>query len=184
MLAEAGGFRAGDHILEIGCGWGGFAEYAARELGCRVTCLTISKEQHAFAVDRMARLGLSDRVDIRLQDYRDERGTYDGIASIEMFEAVGEQYWPDYFDQLRDRLKQGGRRAADHHDPPALLGELPDGDRFHPPLHHLPGGMLPTPAHLDKLAQERGLANTSSASRAGLCAHAGGLARPVPRRLA
>ncbi len=111
LLAEAGGFKAGDHILEIGCGWGGFAEYAASELGCRVTGLTISKEQHAYAVERMKRAGLSDRVEIRLQDYRDEKGVYDGIASIEMFEAVGEQYWPAYFDQLSERMRPGGKAA-------------------------------------------------------------------------
>jgi cyclopropane-fatty-acyl-phospholipid synthase len=75
--------------------------------GLRVTGLTISKEQRDFAVARMQRAGLSDRVEIKLQDYRDERGTYDGIASIEMFEAVGERYWPVYFQTVRDRLKPG-----------------------------------------------------------------------------
>jgi cyclopropane-fatty-acyl-phospholipid synthase len=94
-------------VLEIGCGWGGFAEYAAKERGLRVTGLTISKEQRDYAVERMRQAGLSDRVEIKLQDYRDERGVYDGIASIEMFEAVGEKYWPVYFRTLRDRLKPG-----------------------------------------------------------------------------
>jgi len=92
------GAKPGDHVLEIGCGWGGFAEYAANEHGLKVTGLTISKEQYDYAVDRVARAGLSDLVEIKLQDYRDERGTYDGIASIEMFEAVGEKYWPTYFN--------------------------------------------------------------------------------------
>jgi cyclopropane-fatty-acyl-phospholipid synthase len=106
-MVDQMGAQPGDHVLEIGCGWGGFAEYAAKERGLRVTGLTISKEQHDYAVARMARQGLSDRVEIKLQDYRDERGTYDGIASIEMFEAVGEKYWPVYFDTLRERLKPG-----------------------------------------------------------------------------
>jgi cyclopropane-fatty-acyl-phospholipid synthase len=106
-MVDQMGARPGDHVLEIGCGWGGFAEYAARERGLRVTGLTISKEQRDFAVARMQRAGLSDRVEIKLQDYRDERGTYDGIASIEMFEAVGERYWPVYFQTVRDRLKPG-----------------------------------------------------------------------------
>ncbi|MCP3971778.1 MAG: class I SAM-dependent methyltransferase [Rhodobacteraceae bacterium] len=106
MIDEMG-VRAGDHVLEIGCGWGGFAEYAARERGLRVTGLTISQEQFAFAQDRIAAAGLSNRVEIRLQDYRDERGRYDGIASIEMFEAVGEKYWPTYFEALRQRLNPG-----------------------------------------------------------------------------
>lgn len=99
--------RPGDHVLEIGCGWGGFAEYAARERGLRVTGLTISKEQFNYARDRIARAGLAGQVEFKLQDYRDERGQYDGIASIEMFEAVGEKYWPVYFDTVRERLRPG-----------------------------------------------------------------------------
>ncbi|MDB5420653.1 MAG: cyclopropane-fatty-acyl-phospholipid synthase, partial [Brevundimonas sp.] len=96
-------------VLEIGCGWGGFAEYAAREIGCTVVGLTLSPAQQAFAVDRMARAGLSDRVEIRLQDYRDTLETFDRIVSIEMFEAVGETWWPTYFKVVRDRLAPGGR---------------------------------------------------------------------------
>ena len=99
--------KPGDHVLEIGCGWGGFAEYAARERGVKVTGLTISSEQLRYAQERIARAGLSDRVELKLQDYRDETGQYDGIASIEMFEAVGEKYWPVYFDTLRNRLRPG-----------------------------------------------------------------------------
>jgi cyclopropane-fatty-acyl-phospholipid synthase len=99
--------KAGDHILEIGCGWGGFCEYAASKRGIKVTGLTISKEQYDYAVERVQRKGLSDLVEIKLQDYRDEKGQYDGIASIEMFEAVGEKYWPVYFETVRDRLKPG-----------------------------------------------------------------------------
>ncbi len=106
-LADRMGVSPGDHILEIGCGWGGFAEYAAKERGLKVTGLTISREQLDYARARIYRAGLNDRVDLRLQDYRDERGIYDGIASIEMFEAVGEKYWPVYFDTLRERLKPG-----------------------------------------------------------------------------
>ena len=106
-MVDRMGVKPGDHVLEIGCGWGGFAEYAARERGLRVTGLTISQAQLDYARQRIARAGLSDRVEFRLQDYRDERGLYDGIASIEMFEAVGEKYWPAYFDTLRDRLKPG-----------------------------------------------------------------------------
>ena len=110
-LVDGMGAQPGDHVLEIGCGWGGFAEYAAAERGLRVTGLTISRAQHDFARERIAGAGLSDRVEIRLQDYRDELGRYDGIASIEMFEAVGERYWPVYFDTLRERLNPG-RRAT------------------------------------------------------------------------
>ena len=96
------GAKKGDHILEIGCGWGGFAEYAAKERGLKVTGLTISKEQLKYAEKRIKDAGLSDMVNFKLQDYRDERGKYDGIASIEMFEAVGEKYWPAYFDCVKN----------------------------------------------------------------------------------
>jgi cyclopropane-fatty-acyl-phospholipid synthase len=159
-LAEAGGFKAGDHVLEIGCGWGGFAEFAASEIGCRVTCLTISQEQYNWAVERIAKAGLSDKVTIKLQDYRDEKGVYDRIASIEMFEAVGEQYWPSYFDQLRDRLRPGGTAA---------LQIITIQERFFEGYRKeidfirryiFPGGMLPTPTKLDSLARERGMTRT------------------------
>jgi cyclopropane-fatty-acyl-phospholipid synthase len=106
-MVDRMGVRPGDHVLEIGCGWGGFAEYAAAERGLKVTGLTISRAQLDYARSRIARSGLSDRVELKLQDYRDERGIYDGIASIEMFEAVGERYWPVYFRAVRDRLKPG-----------------------------------------------------------------------------
>ncbi len=142
------GAKPGDHVLEIGCGWGGFAEYAAKERGLRVTGLTISQAQHDFAVARMAREGLSDRVEIKMQDYRDERGIYDGIASIEMFEAVGEKYWPAYFNTLRERLKPGRN---------ATLQIITIADnRFETyrksvdfiQKYIFPGGMLPSPSAL------------------------------------
>ena len=107
MIDEMG-VGPGDHVLEIGCGWGGFAEHAARK-GIRVTGLTISQEQHDFAVERLRRAGLQDMVDIKMQDYRDETGQYDGIASIEMFEAVGEKYWPIYFYTVKSCLKPGAK---------------------------------------------------------------------------
>lgn len=109
-MVDQMGVEPGDHVLEIGCGWGGFAEYAAGQRGLKVTGLTISQEQYDFAVARMERCGLSESVTIKLQDYRDEFGQYDGVASIEMFEAVGEKYWPVYFATLRRCLKPG--RAA------------------------------------------------------------------------
>jgi cyclopropane-fatty-acyl-phospholipid synthase len=161
LLAEAGGFKAGDHILEIGCGWGGFAEFAAGEIGCRVTGLTISREQYHYAVERVARAGLSDRVEIRLQDYRDEAGTYDGVASIEMFEAVGEQYWPVYFDQLRDRLKPGGKAALQIITIHERFWENYRTEIDFIRRYIFPGGMLPTPSRLGELAESRGLSRTS-----------------------
>ena len=106
-LTDAMGVRPGDHVLEIGCGWGGFAEYAAAERGLKVTALTISEAQRDYAARRIRDAGLAERVEVKLCDYRDERGLYDGIASIEMFEAVGERYWPVYFDTVKRRLKPG-----------------------------------------------------------------------------
>src|SRR6202007_280013 len=96
-------------VLEIGCGWGGFAEYAAREVGAKVTAITISEEQYAFAKQRMCAAGLAERAEIKLIDYRDVGGRFDRVASIEMFEAVGERYWAAYFGPLRERLGDGGR---------------------------------------------------------------------------
>jgi cyclopropane-fatty-acyl-phospholipid synthase len=108
-LAQHLDLKPGDHVLEIGCGWGGFAEFAAREYGARVTGITISDEQLAYARARMEKAGLSDRVEIRRQDYRDVEGQFDKVASIEMFEAVGEKYWPAYFGKIADVLKPGGK---------------------------------------------------------------------------
>ncbi len=108
-LADHLDLKPGDHVLEIGCGWGGFAEFAAREYGARVTGITISDEQLAYARARMENAGLADRVEIRRQDYRDVEGQFDKVASIEMFEAVGEKYWPAYFAKIASVLKPGGR---------------------------------------------------------------------------
>jgi len=98
-----------NHVLEIGCGWGGFAEFAAGEIGAKVTGITISPSQYEFARRRVFEAGLAERADIRLIDYRDVEGQFDRVASIEMFEAVGEEYWPTYFGKIRDVLAPGGR---------------------------------------------------------------------------
>ena len=108
-LAESIGLKAGQSVLEIGCGWGGFAEFAAREIGARVTGITISQEQYDYARKRLFREGLSEKTDIRMVDYRDVEGRFDRVASIEMFEAVGEEYWPAYFGKIHEVLEPGGR---------------------------------------------------------------------------
>ena len=104
-ICDRMGLKRGGHVLEIGCGWGGFAEYAIRERGARVTGITLSREQHDYTRKRLFDAGLAERAEIVMRDYRDETGIYDGIASIEMFEAVGEKYWPAYFRAVRARLK-------------------------------------------------------------------------------
>jgi cyclopropane-fatty-acyl-phospholipid synthase len=157
QLVDHMGARPGDHVLEIGCGWGGFAEYAARERGLRVTGLTISREQHAYAEARIARAGLSDRVEIRLQDYRDERGSYDGIASIEMFEAVGERYWPVYFDVLRERLKPGRNATLQIITVQDARFEIYRRGVDFIQKYIFPGGMLPSPSALRREVERAGL---------------------------
>jgi len=100
-----------DHVLEIGCGWGGFAMHAARTRGCRVTAITISREQHALASARVAAAGLADRVEIQYRDYREVTGTFTKVCSIEMLEAVGYEYLPAYFAAAGRLLAPGGRFA-------------------------------------------------------------------------
>ncbi|MGL4728861.1 MAG: class I SAM-dependent methyltransferase [Bosea sp. (in: a-proteobacteria)] len=160
-LATRIGLTREDHVLEIGCGWGGFAEFAAREIGCRVTGLTISQEQFAFAQERIAKAGLSDRVTFKLQDYRDETGTYDKVASIEMFEAVGEAFWPVYFRKLDEVLKPGGTAGLQvitikEESWTSYTSEI-DFIR----AYIFPGGMLPTPTIMANLGQNFGLPLTS-----------------------
>jgi len=101
--------RPGQHLLEIGCGWGGLAEVAAREYGVHVTGLTLSKAQKAYAEARLARAGLADRTEIRLADYRDLDGRFDAVASVEMVEAVGQEYWPAYLQSIARVLGPGGK---------------------------------------------------------------------------
>lgn len=151
------GAQPGDHVLEIGCGWGGFAEYAAGERGLKVTGLTISQEQHDFAVARMARAGLSDKVEIKLQDYRAERGTYDGIASIEMFEAVGERYWPVYYQTLNRCLKPGARATLQIITVADKRWEIYRKSVDFIQKYIFPGGMLPSPTVLKEGLSANGL---------------------------
>ncbi len=106
-ICDRMGMAREDHVLEIGCGWGGFAEYAIREHGARITGLTLSREQRDYARKRLFDAGLAERAEIVMRDYRDEADIYDGIASIEMFEAVGEKFWPAYFRAVRGRLRPG-----------------------------------------------------------------------------
>ncbi len=149
-IAATVGLGPGQHVLEIGCGWGAFAVMAARDYGCRVTAITVSKAQHDHAKARAREVGLEDRIDVRLQDYRDVDGAYDRIVSIEMFEAVGEKHWPTFFDVVRKRLKQGGVAG--------LQIITIAGERFAQyrrgadfiQTYIFPGGMLPSLATLER----------------------------------
>ncbi|MBZ2208842.1 SAM-dependent methyltransferase [Massilia soli] len=149
--------RPGKRVLEIGCGWGGFAEMAAGEAGVYVTGLTLSEQQLAFATQRMKDARLDQMVDLQLRDYRDSEGEYDAIASIEMFEAVGEAYWPSYFDCVARNLKPGGRACV---QTIVIADELFDRYRKGTDFiqqYIFPGGMLPSPEVFKRMAQERGL---------------------------
>jgi cyclopropane-fatty-acyl-phospholipid synthase len=144
-------------VLEIGCGWGGFAEYAAKERGLRVTGLTISQEQLKYAQERMKRAGVEDMVELKLQDYRDETGHYDGIASIEMFEAVGEKYWPTYFDTVRERLKPGKQATLQIITIQDKRYEIYRKGVDFIQKYIFPGGMLPSPSVLRQEVRKAGL---------------------------
>jgi cyclopropane-fatty-acyl-phospholipid synthase len=149
--------REGQHILEIGCGWGGFAEVAARDYGCRVRALTLSPQQRAYAIERATRGGWSDRVSFDLCDYRDVQGRYDHIVSIEMIEAVGERYWPTYYRQLARNLAPDGRAVLQAITiDESLFGKYRRGTDFIQ-RHIFPGGMLPTPARIRDGARGAGL---------------------------
>jgi cyclopropane-fatty-acyl-phospholipid synthase len=149
-LAASTNIGPDDHVLEIGCGWGGFAEFAAREIGCKVTGITISNEQLVFAQNRIAMAGLSDKVDFRFCDYRDLKEQFDRIVSIEMFEAVGESYWPTYFEQVHNCLKPGGKAGLQII---TISEQRFEGYRKKTDFiqrYIFPGGMLPSPERLDR----------------------------------
>ncbi len=154
-IVELMELRSGLSVLEIGCGWGGLAERLAVDEGCAVTGLTLSAEQLAFAQHRLA--AVSPPPDLRLQDYRKTTGAYDRIASIEMIEAVGERYWPAYFQTLRRCLKPGGI---------AVVQAITIEERYfaayraHPDFiqkHIFPGGMLPTQTIMREQTEAAGL---------------------------
>jgi cyclopropane-fatty-acyl-phospholipid synthase len=143
-------------VLELGFGWGGFAEHAARR-GVRTVGLTLSAEQLAYANERLQSQQLENFAQLKLQDYRDEAGQYDGIASIEMFEAVGEQYWGTYFSCIKRNLKPGARACIQTITiDDALFERYRDGTDFIQ-QYIFPGGMLPSPSRFEALAEKHGL---------------------------
>jgi cyclopropane-fatty-acyl-phospholipid synthase len=150
--------KPGDRVLEIGCGWGALAEAATTEFGAHITGVTLSTEQLAFADARMARLGVAQQAQLRLQDYRDiQDGPYDAVCSIEMIEAVGQAYWPTYFETIARLLKPGGR---------ACVQSITIADQYFERYlnstdfiqqYIFPGGCLPSPGEFRNQAQAAGL---------------------------
>ena len=152
------GLEPGQRLLEIGCGWGALAETAAREFGARVTGVTLSSEQLEFARERMARHGVAPLADLRLQDYRDiEDGPFDAVASIEMFEAVGREYWDDFFATLRARLRPGGRACIQTITIRDDLFERYVRSTDFIQQYIFPGGLLPSAAAFRAEARRAGL---------------------------
>lgn len=161
-MVDQMGVKEGDHVLEIGCGWGGFAEYAAKERGLKVTGLTISKEQLEYSKKRIKSKGLQDKVNIKLQDYRDEKGRYDGIASIEMFEAVGQKYWPVYFETIKNCLHPGRQATLQIITVQDARWEVYQRGVDFIQKYIFPGGMLPSPNALKAEVQNAGLSVVKS----------------------
>jgi cyclopropane-fatty-acyl-phospholipid synthase len=156
-LARMMDLQPGHSVLEIGCGWGGFAEFAAREVGAVVTGVTISREQHDYARRRLFEAGLAERADIRLIDYRDVEGRFDRVASIEMFEAVGREYWPTYFDKVHEVLAPGGRAGLQIITIQDDLFDEYDARTDFIQKYVFPGGSLPSEARMAPVLDRAGL---------------------------
>ena len=145
------------HLLEIGCGWGQFACLAAKEAGARVTGITLSREQFDFARRRVFEEGLAHRISIELRDYRDVQGHFDGIASIEMIEAVGEEYWPAYFAKIAESLEPGARAAIQAITIDEALFPRYRRSADFIQKYVFPGGMLPSNEALRAVSERAGL---------------------------
>ena len=149
--------KKGDRILEIGCGWGGFAEHIAKKYDVKLDCITISKKQFLFTKERIRRKGLNDRVNVKMMDYREVKKKYDIIISIEMIEAVGEKYLKEYFNIIKENLSPGGRGAI---QAIIIKDELYNRYRTKEDFiqkYIFPGGFLPSLNSLNKLSSKSGL---------------------------
>jgi cyclopropane-fatty-acyl-phospholipid synthase len=159
-ILDAAGVHGGSEVLEIGSGWGALAIRAAGERGAHVTTLTLSKEQKALAEQRIARAGLSDRIEVRLADYREvgpPQGAsgYDAVVSVEMIEAVGERYWRDYFETIDKLLAPGGRAVVQsitmaHH---RMLATRKTYTWIH--KYIFPGGLIPSVTAIEQALRTR-----------------------------
>ena len=157
LLLDRLALKPGDRLLEIGCGWGGLAEIAARDYGVHVTGLTLSGEQKAYAEARLARAGPAKRADIQLCDYRDATGSFDAIASVEMAEAVGQEYWPAYLGSIARLLKPGGRAALQLISIREDLFDRYAANTDFIQTYIFPGGLLISEARFHDIATRAGL---------------------------
>jgi cyclopropane-fatty-acyl-phospholipid synthase len=154
----------GQRLLEIGCGWGALAEVAARDYGVHVTGLTLSPEQKAYAEARLSAAGLSGRAEIRLVDYRDIEGRFDAVASVEMAEAVGQQYWGDYLESIARCLVPGGRSGIQFISIRDDLFDRYSSNADFIQTYIFPGGQLISESRFRALAEDKKLSWTDQRS--------------------
>jgi len=164
LLIDSLGIKSHHKVLEIGCGWGGFAEYAAKKVGCTIKGITISPSQLKFATNRIKELNLDNKVSLELCDYRDLKGKYDRVVSIEMIEAVGEKYWRNYFKKIKDVLKKDGLAGIQ-----VILINNKSYQKYSKSVDFIqkyvfPGGMLPSQEKLNENYVDAGLVEVNSHS--------------------
>ena len=156
----------GDKVLEIGCGWGGFAEYLGKNYQVKLDCITISKKQFEFAKERIHNCGLNEKVNIEIKDYRDLKGKYNSIASIEMIEAVGQNYLESYFKTIKNNLSDGGKAAIQAITIDDSLFDRYKNKQDFIQKYIFPGGFLPNKNTINKLVSNHGLTVNSYISYA------------------
>ena len=164
LLIDSLDIKPHHKVLEIGCGWGGFAEYAAKKVGCTIKGITISPSQLKFATNRIKELNLDNKVSLELCDYRDLKGKYDRVVSIEMIEAVGEKYWRNYFKKIKDVLKKDGLAGIQ-----VILINNKSYQKYSKSVDFIqkyvfPGGMLPSQEKLNENYVNAGLIEINSHS--------------------
>ncbi len=147
----------GDKVLEIGCGWGGFAEYLGKKYDVKLDCITISKKQFEYAKERIHKCGLNEKVNIEIKDYRDLQGKYNSIASIEMIEAVGQNYLESYFKTIKDNLSGGGKAAIQAITIDDSLFDRYKNKQDFIQKYIFPGGFLPNKNSINKYVSDNGL---------------------------
>ena len=156
----------GDKVLEIGCGWGGFAEYLGKKYDVKLDCITISKKQFDYAKERIFKCGLNEKVNIEIKDYRDLNDKYNSIASIEMIEAVGQNYLEGYFKTIKNNLSEGGKAAIQAITIDDKLFDRYKNKQDFIQKYIFPGGFLPNKNSINRYASDNGLAINSYISYA------------------
>jgi len=156
----------GDKVLEIGCGWGGFAEYIGKKYDVKLDCITISKKQFEYTKERIHKCGLNEKVNIEIKDYRDLSGKYNSIASIEMIEAVGQNYLDSYFKTIKGNLSDGGKAAIQAITIDDNLFDRYKNKQDFIQKHIFPGGFLPNKNSINKYVSDNGLTINSYISYA------------------